>query len=203
MKDCVAMVIELPGYVSGRLSAAETGPVRAHLALCAGCRSEVTQLERLDQLLSKALPSIKPSPGFASTFANRLAAERVAEEEAASHGWLGWLLQPWLIPVAAAAVLAAVMFTPWFSERTGGPLRLPKLPGVSSGGVASSKKPAAEPKVASAAPSDKGAVASSTVASSNPPSEVLQRPELFVDYSVIRDLDILESGKGDTESHAG
>jgi hypothetical protein len=37
----------------------------------------------------------------------------------------------------------------------------------------------------------------------NPPSEVLQRPELFVDYSVIRDLDILESGKGDGESHAG
>jgi hypothetical protein len=32
---------------------------------------------------------------------------------------------------------------------------------------------------------------------------VLQRPELFVDYAVIRDLDILESGRGNGGSHAG
>jgi len=192
------MVIELPGYVSGKLSAAEAAPVRAHLELCTGCRAEVKQLQRLDQLLSEALPSIKPSPTFASTFANRLAAETIAQEEAVGQGWLGWLLQPWLIPVAAAALLAVVMFTPWFSEQTGGPLPLPKLPGMPSGGIASSKKPAADAKVAAAPPSEKSAVVAS-----NPPSEVLQRPEMFVDYSVIRDLDILESGKGDTGSQAG
>ena len=67
-----------------------------------------------------------------------------------------------------------------------------------SGGIASSKKPAVDSKVAAAPPSDKSAVVAS-----NPPSEVLQRPEMFVDYSVIRDLDILESGKGDAGSHAG
>ncbi len=179
------MMIELPGYVSGKLGADKAAPVRAHLELCAGCRSEATQLERLEQLLRRALPSIEPSPGFASRFANRLAAETVAEEEAASHGWLGWLLQPWLIPVAAAALLAAVMFRPFAEQQS---VRfVPQL---------AQRKPAAEHK-APGAPAEKNELAS------NPPSEVLQRPELFVDYSVIRDLDILESGKGDTESHNG
>jgi len=179
------MLIELPGYVSGKLGAAESVPVRAHLEVCTGCRSEATQLERLEQLLRQALPSIEPSRGFASAFANRLAAETAAEEEAAGHGWLGWLLQPWLIPVAAAALLAAVMFRP-FSEQSGTAFA-PQL---------TSKKVVAEHK-APVAPANKSEFAS------NPPSEVVQRPELFVDYSVIRDLDILESGKGDTESHAG
>jgi anti-sigma factor RsiW len=185
MKDCEAMVIELPGYISGKLSAEEAAPVRAHLEMCGGCRSEVASLRRLEQLLSRALPSIEPSPTFASTFANRLAAEVAAEEEAASHGWLGWLLQPWLIPVAAAALLAAVIFRPFGDA--GAPLSfsLPRL----------AQKPPAEHK-APPAPGDKALA-------SNPPSELLQRPEMFVDYSVIRDLDILESGKGDSESHNG
>jgi len=177
------MMIELPGFVSGKLSASEAAPVRAHLATCSGCRSEVVQLEQLDQLLARALPAIEVSPTFASTFANRLAAEAAAEEEASSRGWLGWLMQPWLIPVAAAAVLAAVMFRP-FAEHSA-PLSLQHF----------AQKPAVESKAAPAAPEKQ-------LAATTPP-EVLQRPEMFVDYSVIRDLDILESGKGDTGSHNG
>ena len=123
-----------------------------------------------------------------------------AEEEVESRGLFGWLLQPWLVPVAAAAVLAVVMvgalrFSPWSSD-----VAIPSLPKLTG---ALAKKPVPEaPKVATnpSEKSDKNRVA---VASSPPPSDVLQRPELFVDYSVIRDLDILESGKGDTESHAG
>ncbi len=176
------MVIELPGFVSGKLSASEAAPVRAHLATCSGCRSEVVQLEQLDQLLARALPAIEVSATFASTFANRLAAEAAAEEDASSRGWLGWLMQPWLIPVAAAAVLAAVMFRP-FAEQSA-PLALQHF----------AQKPVVESKAAPAAPEKQLAAA---------PAEVLQRPEMFVDYSVIRDLDILESGKGDTGSHNG
>jgi anti-sigma factor RsiW len=175
------MLIELPGFASGKLDAVSRLPVRAHLQSCEACRKELAEIERLDQLLNRALPVITPSPTFASTFANRLAAEARAEEEAERGGWLGWLVQPWLIPVAAAVLLAAVMLPPWFSSEHGSTsLSLPRLFG--NGGVASNKK-AGEPKV---------------VQADAPPSDLLQRPELFVDYSVIRDLDIL-----DTESHAG
>jgi hypothetical protein len=119
-----------------------------------------------------------------------------AEEEAMAGGWAGWLLQPWLVGLAATAMLAFIMFgvlkspSPWSFDTS-----IPRIPSL-SGGVA--RKPVGEiPKIASNPPEKNKAVAS------NVPSDVLQRPELFVDYSVIRDLDVLDSGKGDGESQAG
>src|SRR5881397_1798678 len=103
MKECEAMLVELPGYVTGKRDPSSTAPVRAHLQTCAACRDELVQIQRLDKLLEEALPTIAPSPGFASTFANRLAAEIAAEEEAVAGGWTGWLLQPWLVGLAATA----------------------------------------------------------------------------------------------------
>jgi anti-sigma factor RsiW len=196
MMDCETMRVELPGYVSGKLDPSSAAPVRAHLQTCGACRDELAQIHRLDKLLEEALPTITPSPGFASTFANRLAAEVAAEEEAMAGGWAGWLLQPWLVGLAATAMLAFIMFgvlkspSPWSFDTS-----IPRIPSL-SGGVA--RKPVGEiPKIASNPPEKNKAVAS------NVPSDVLQRPELFVDYSVIRDLDVLDSGKGGGESQAG
>jgi hypothetical protein len=197
MKDCETIRVELPGYANGKLAADFVAPVRAHLQSCAECRAELGELERLDALLLKALPSITPSASFASRFANRLAAEaREAESHSEGRRRLGWLLQPWLIPVAAAAVIAVVMFRPWFADHAPSVFPVPVIGGP-PGTVAAAKKPASDAKLAGRSNS------TVTLAANNPPSEVLQRPELFVDYSVIRDLDILESGKGDGESHAG
>ena len=205
MKNCEAISLELPGYVNGKLEPQAAGPVRLHLQSCDACQAEVSQLRRLEVLLSKHLPVIKPSPTFASTFANRLAAEIAVEgkrEQAREEGsLLGWLFRPWLIPVAAAAALGALLLTPWLSQR---PATNSVIPTVGSvGGVASAKKPAintaankgdvkAESKLAAAAP----ATDKSTETASAPPSDVIQRPELFVDYAVIRDLDVLEGEDG-------
>jgi anti-sigma factor RsiW len=196
MIECEAMRVELPGYVSGKLDPNSAAPVRAHLQTCGACRGELVQIQRLDKLLKEALPTITPSASFASTFANRLAAEVAAEEEAMAGGWTGWLLQPWLVGLAATAMLALIMVgvlkspSPWSFDTS-----IPRIPSL-SGGVA--RKPVGEsPKVASNPPEKNKAVAS------NVPSDVLQRPELFVNYSVIRDLDVLDSGARDAESHAG
>src|SRR5882672_1234855 len=112
MRGCEAVVVELPGYVGGKLEASAAMSVQRHLQACAGCLSELRQIERLEQLLTVALPSVKPSAGFASSFANRLAQEIVDEGEEqrlTPRSFLSWLAQPWMVPVGAAAVLALIM----------------------------------------------------------------------------------------------
>ena len=193
MRGCEAVVVELPGYVGGKLDAAAAVSVQRHLHGCASCQTELREVKQLDQLLAVALPSVTPSPGFASSFANRLTQEMLDEGEErrfSPRSVLSWFVQPWLLPVGAAAVLALIManmYGPWFGseQSTGWPLRAPSV----SSGVASSKKPAPDNRLAEK--SEKKVVASNTP----PPPDVLARPELFVDYAVIRDLDILDSDK--------
>lgn len=192
MRGCEVIAIELPGYVGGKLDMATAVSVETHLGSCESCRTEVYELEQLDLLLSKALPQIEPSPDFASRFANRLAAELAAEEGVAEQSsWLSWLLQPWLVPLAAAAMLGAIVFSPWLSGERAPKTAIPAVPSLTSP-VASAKKPA-EGAVASIAPQPQAP--KTTVASKEVPKDLIQRPELFVDYAVIRDLDVLEVGE--------
>jgi anti-sigma factor RsiW len=195
MKDCEAIRVELPAYAGGKLAVSSLAPVHAHLESCANCRAELVELERLEALLSEALSPITPSVTFASRFANRLAAEVAgAGEDSPRRGWFGWLLGPWLIPVAATALVAAMLLQPWSANHSASVVPMPALSGGSNGAIASAKKPAPDFRVAESKAAPKAALAA------NPPAEVLQRPELFVDYAVIRDLDILD---GDGGSHAG
>jgi len=194
MKGCEAVLVELPGYVGGKLDASTALSVQRHLQACSGCQGELREIERLEQLLDVALPSITPSPGFASSFANRLAQEMAddeSEQRFSPRSLLSWFVQPWLLPVGAAAVLALTVLTPWStSERSQSGFPVPSL----SGGVASQKKTDGDTKDAAkpAERAEKKVVASN---SETPPAELLQRPEFFVDYAVIRDLDILDNDK--------
>lgn len=197
MRGCEAIAIDLPGYVGGKLDMASSVAVQTHLQSCEACRAEMHEIERLDALLSKALPPIEPSPGFAARFADRLAAEvaderrRQAREERAEDrvSWLAWLMQPWLVPLAAAAMLGAIVFAPRWSDDGAAKSTIPALPSIPSG-VAAAKKPADTTAVAAAPASNPKTVASNKEV----PKDVIQRPELFVDYAVIRDLDVLEAG---------
>lgn len=195
MRGCEAIAIELPGYVGEKLDAVTAAAVRSHLQTCSACKAEVRELEGLDRLLEVGLGSIEPSPTFASSFANRLAAQvRAEEEHHERRSWLSWLMQPWLIPVTAAAVLGAIIFSSWYpaGERGG-------MPAVSSPG-AMAKKQAPEGKPADGRGGARGEIG---VASSNPPTDLIQRPELFMDYAVIRDLDVLESSGDAAGGKAG
>lgn len=210
MDICEAMAIELPGYVEGKLDPGTEAIVKQHLEGCAACRVEVRELERLNALLAQALPRITPSPAFAARFAERLAAEVAAEdcgEAPAERRWLTWLLQPSWIPLAAAAALGVIMFTPWFNgsrvekaplsppHPVGGPVASAGSPFPATG-VASAPGSGARPITATAPAGE------SRIAAVDVPADLLGRADLFVDFDVIRDLDLLES-KGSTKVRRG
>jgi hypothetical protein len=183
--------------------------VTSHLQACASCREEVRRLQDLEVLLQKYLPVIETSPTFASRFANRLAAEIAAEEERESRpaGVFGRLLRPWLIPVAAAAALTALVVTQWLPRQSGTGLGLPQAPSVAASKTKSSTdtklaagaKSGGDVKVAAAKPatSPPPANVASAANPASPPDDVVRRPELFVDYAVIRDLDVLDRDGAD------
>jgi len=194
MRGCEAVVVELPGYVGGKLDAPAALSVQRHLQACGDCQSELREIERLEQLLSVALPAVKPSPGFASSFANRLAQEvldEAQEARATPRSFLSWLTQPWLLPVGAAAVIALIManmYGPWFGseQSTVWPAHAPSV-------ASNERKPAPDSKLA-AKPAEK-AEKKTLAAASPPPADLIARPDLFVDYAVINDLDQLEPDK--------
>jgi hypothetical protein len=120
----------------------------------------------------------------------------MADEEQAREqsSWLSWLLQPWLVPLAAAAMLGAIVFSPWLTGGRAPKSEMPSLPSLSSPGSLA-KRPPADPPLAEkpAAPAPQ-ALAKKDPPKEDLPKDLIQRPELFVDYAVIRDLDVLEAG---------
>lgn len=79
----------------GELPPAERDAVRAHLALCAGCRAEVDALGRLDALLARAPATPQPRwEGYVPRVSSRVR----------GRAWRG---------VAAAAAAILVGFTAW------------------------------------------------------------------------------------------
>lgn len=190
---CEAMRQDLPGYVHGKLLFAERTAVEAHLGACFPCAEELRQVQSLESLLAAHLPAIEPSPGFASTFANRLARE-IEAENAQQSSLLGWLRAPWMVPASAMALFVvaflAYSMTPVgeepvdvASEKLRPAVRAEKAP------VVAAAKPAA-PESRVAAKSDRQAPA---IAKTTPPGEFLEEAEPFVDYAIIRELELLEA----------
>jgi anti-sigma factor RsiW len=79
---------ELTAYVDGELAAAQASAVRAHLLLCAYCRSTETLLRQTVHTLA-ALPAFEPSTGLRRT---------VLREVDAAPARLGLRLRRWLRP---------------------------------------------------------------------------------------------------------
>jgi anti-sigma factor RsiW len=201
MEICEAMAIELPGYVEGKLDPGTTAMVEKHVRVCAACTAEVRELDRLNVLLAEGLPPITPSPDFAASFAKRLAAEIAAEERESmpsERRWLGWLLQPSWIPLAAAAALGVIMFAPWFNGSQSQSPSVSVAPPL-TGSVASTTNPLPGTGVAELSAKASNQVASTKaeggerLATASVPADLLGRADLFVDFDVIRDLDLLES----------
>lgn len=179
--ECEVIGLDLPAYARGSLAPGEVPMVEVHLRDCPSCQDELREVEAVGALLDGRLEVIEPSPTFASVFANRLAAEMVAEEErAANRGSFGLRLPTWLVPLGAAAVLAVVMF----GQNPAGRQDVAEGPRAGTG-------PAVVASVdrgpGAADPGDEEKMLAS------PPPDLKERADLFVDYAIIENLDVLQS----------
>ena len=179
---CEEIGLELQAFVRGD-SSQEAAPrvdvlrIEEHLRDCAFCTGELREIEIVENLLREHLAEIEPSPAFASTFANRLAADVLDEEkQAESRGWFGsptptWPIPAWLVTFGVAALAAVALFG-------GRPGSVPHEVAVVPKGIT----PA--PVVI--------AVAGDDAILGSPPPDLIERADFFVDYAVIESLDSLD-----------
>jgi hypothetical protein len=145
--DCREAQEMLSAYHDGELPEAERARVAAHLEGCAECVALLESMARVDAAAGVPDPGTEYWERF-----NRRVTERIAREQDAPRGTIvphpkrGWVRQQlrYLVPAAAAAILAVVIFRnigpepgPETPVRTGAPAtmetrRVPAPPGAPS-----------------------------------------------------------------------
>lgn len=115
MKPCKQYQNELALLALGNLETQRARQVRAHCAVCGGCRTYLEELSHITSTLSHATPSadIQPTPDFHS----RLIAQ-VHPREANGH-WFS-LMPKWRIAIPAFAAIAAVAIVSLLASRPPG-----------------------------------------------------------------------------------
>lgn len=168
---CEKIKKELVAYRHGELAERERAWVVDHLRTCPSCIREDAQLAHVNQLLTN-LERITPSPGFAMAFQRRLAQEGQLEQESGEsrliQWWREWLSSWQLAPALAGAASLLVFLGYLLSGNLPIEQQAPLAPGI-PGQVAQQS----DPSMTDAA------------------AEAIERPELFVDYRAIADLDRL------------
>jgi anti-sigma factor RsiW len=185
---CAALAEELVAYLDGEQPEPERGRIENHVGTCLACRRELERLRRTRVLLG-ALPLIEPSADFHDGMWRRLDAA-----PARRRGRRRAVL--WGAPALAAAAALALV---WYSSVA----RIAADGRGMRGAVASAPRPAGggstagESRVATrhqAAPADDPAhdvaVAGSDL--DEYPPELIEHPELFLRYPVVRRLQKLQ-----------
>ncbi len=186
---CVDFAPELVAYLDGEQPAADHAHIEAHLGTCLSCRRELERLRRVRTLLG-ALPVIAPSAAFHDRMWQRL--------DPMPAGAAGRRrIVAWGVPALAAAAALALI---WYSSAT---RMAPAGPGT-GGAVASARQPAAGGGAGSAesrlaaqhrASPDAGPKPDVAVAGSDLdayPPELVEHPELFLRYPVVKRLQRLQ-----------
>jgi anti-sigma factor RsiW len=188
---CETFAEELVAYLDGEQPVDERARIDAHVGSCLTCRRELDRLRRVRTLMGELRP-LAPSPDFAAGMWRRL--------EATPSRASRWRAVVWsVVPLAAAAVVALA----WYSslERAGSQSPIASAPATAPAPAAVAKAPAAaapaeDTRVAGAQPKaeeERGAreVASAPDFDDYPP-ELVEHPELFLRYPVVRRLRKLE-----------
>jgi len=192
---CEAMSEELVAYLDGEQPEPERGRIESHLATCLGCRREIERVTKVKALV-RALPGVEPSAGFEERMWRRLRADIPVATR-------GKRFRPaiWGLPVLAAAAVVALA---WYSLLSHLGESEPAVP-VGGPAVAVAPREPTRPQSAPVlqAEVERGSEEALAAASRPPrdlptapedlPPELLEHPELFLRYPVVRRMKKLEN----------
>lgn len=168
---CEEIQEELVAYGDGELTGEDRARITAHLDTCSTCRREVAQLTRIRAVFTQ-VERVTLSPDFAASFWQRIEQEKravSAGEGRFSRWWREWResLGGWqLAPALAGAASILIFFGYIVSDR--GPQTGDKGKGQSVQGGPQTPGGKQGPEV---------------------PTLVREKPDLFVNYRVIADLE--------------
>ncbi len=131
---------EFVDYADGALDPARA----AHLDACASCRASAAALHATMERASLAADVPEPSPLFWDHLSARIR-EQIAGKRPARPWNLRWIAQPGFVPVAAAAIVVALVSASVTLWRV--PPPVPSLASPVPSGVAHSRETAADPSV--------------------------------------------------------
>jgi hypothetical protein len=159
---CETIKNELVAYRDGELPEQDREQIAAHLSTCPACTQEERQLARLDRFLS-TLERLTPSPDFEATFWGKVELERQkTKENPLARWWKEWWGSWQMVPALAGAAGLVLFFGYILSNRH----MTPPAPSAPT-------------------------TPSTQLAEANVPPQVVEQPDLFVNYRVIADLDKL------------
>ena len=177
---CEDLSEELVAYLDGEQPEDERARIEAHVGTCLACRREIDRLTKVRGWVQD-LPRIEPAGDFEERMWRRLEADAPLVGRPR-----GWRPAQWGVPaLAAAAVLAFVLYSS--IERADQVATAP--PSAERAVVA--KAPAAPPDQPAARAVEER-VADAELAPEDLPPELLEHPEFFLRYPVVRRMNKLE-----------
>jgi anti-sigma factor RsiW len=219
---CDETAERLPAYLDGELNGVEADQVKRHIASCASCALELTRTRRLFSLLSEPIGrplEASSDERFASLWQRVSAEERPAllREGRVVHGETGrrrpgrTSVGRHRVRVAAGALAATLALSFWWVAERGNlssdarrgsdasVVRVAKsaperaAPPAAPAQVAKVEEPRPKPPQVATSATDMGPVAQVAHPSAKAPRAVRRRPDMFLDYSIVRRLDELDN----------
>jgi anti-sigma factor RsiW len=185
---CVEFAEELVAYLDGEQPPAEHARIEQHVGTCLNCRRELERLRRVRTLLG-ALPAIEPSAAFQDALWQRL--NVTSPPVRRQRRTLVWGAPA----LAAAAALALVSYS--LVAHVGTSTRAPGAPVAvahreAPHGAAGETRVAAQHEKAPGKDETKPDVAVAGSDLDQYPPELIEHPELFLRYPVVKRLQRLQ-----------
>ena len=183
---CEAIAEDLVAFADGELAQAERAPIEAHVAGCLSCRREIERIATVNALVA-GLPRIAPSPEFEERVRRRLAAGAAADDAATWTRRRAWRPALWGVPALAVAAAIALVWYWSLAAPTRNQLRAP-----AGGGQLAVARPDRAQQLAGEGETEPVVAAAPSLSIEDLPPDLIEHPELFLRYPVVRRLNKLE-----------